>query len=363
MTIRSKPGRGTGLLVLTCIVLLLAANLSAKPKTGPGFKDFERAYELEEENPDAALKLYRRALKLGLAKDLRETALWRMFYLYRREQRYLSALQLLPKIAKGKAGRQLSEDFYTEVRTAYGIDANTLLELRRGLSVTSVPEAKGETYYRRFETALQQSPNNLTLLDAAVAFLVEHERKTFALRLVNAFPGTGAAVQSRRAALLIDLGRPEEALALLDASEEQIRPGCLLWPVRDPADRKHLAIVHYQKGRAYRELGREDAAVDEFLEAGEYADKVRHVALAAYVLFRSGRNDDALEVLRRLDATDRRSSCNAGALYGILRARQPNEAEAARRELQAYVLPQMEQGRCSRYLAGEVRKVLNAGRR
>ncbi len=363
MKIRSNNDRRTGVFLLTFTALLLTTNLYAGPKAGPGFKDFERAYALEQENPADALKLYKRALRRGLARDLRETARWRMFYLYRREQDYLPALQLLPKIAKGKAGRQLTKDFHEEVRRAYAIDADSLDEVRRGLATVSVPEAKGESYYLHLENALRKHPGNLKLLDALVAYLVAHDRSAFALRLVNAFPGTDAALAGRRAALLIDLGRPREALALLEESESQIRPACLLWPVREPEDRKHLAVVHYQKGRAYRELDREDAAVDEFLEAAEYGERVRNIALAAYVLYRSGRDEDARSVLRRLNARELRSSCNAGALHGILRSRLPNEAAAARQELQTYVIPEIRAGACSGYLAGEVRKVLQEKRR
>jgi TPR repeat protein len=100
------------------IGIIFLQNSTLQPKN-LGKPYFEKAYSIEKEDPDKAIELYNKALKEGLDADLRKTALWRLYFIYKDKKKYILAWSILKQIPnKSSVENKFYEDvqYYTNFR-------------------------------------------------------------------------------------------------------------------------------------------------------------------------------------------------------------------------------------------------------
>ena len=148
---------------------------------------------------------------------------------------------------------------------------------------------------QRLEDAIERHPD-----DPDLAY-------TLARKLANAGRASDAVVETRRylarwpdrrpearveiARALIDGGRAEQAVALLD--EEVTR-------------RPRSATARFYRGIAHRSAGRTESAIQDFEFAGQLSAALRAESFLAQALglFELGRDDEAVDLLRRIVELD-----------------------------------------------------------
>ena len=314
------------ILLCLCAMVLFATStgLAARDRS-PGRPVFEDAYAAEQERPDDAIELYRRALEMGLGRDLALAARWRLFYLYRKQQRYGEALDMAGKLGSDRKLKNVLDDLYTEIGGRFKIAPEAARDYAAGLKLLVRKER--EAALLEFEKVLRKHPENEKLRRDITSRLIRGGGSGQALTLLEKIGArSDGSAQLAQADLMVKLKRDAEAETLLETLARS--PDAKL----EAAERSHVC---YLKGRLSRRTRSHSDAVAWFrlaaveaMQADESELQARMQGLAAYGLYRGGQNVQALALMRGLPASD---DADVELLRLVLRADVAGDEDALRR--------------------------------
>lgn len=120
------------------IGMIFLQNSTLQPKN-LGKPYFEKAYSIEKEDPDKAIELYNKALKEGLDADLRKTALWRLYFIYKDKKKYILAWSILKQIPNKSS---VENKFYEDVQYYTKLSKEDFLNLYKAIQENDLSTLK-----------------------------------------------------------------------------------------------------------------------------------------------------------------------------------------------------------------------------
>lgn len=265
----------TGLLIL-CL-LLPVVSLQAN-----GAALFKRAYSLETSNPEAAIQNYRAAIARGLPANLRRAAVWKVYFLYKRNHYYIQAYRYGNSIGAG--GSHQSEIMKNALHR-WGITSTDFKTLVSAWSGAGFSDTANEVIASRSRKA--------AVLAADLRRALELEGKgdlasRIIVRRVNSKSGNDP-----------DLEQAEYFYTQGDYSGAEK----ILWKKARSQENQSSAArsrVLYLLGKIRLKQNQEEEAIRFYRLAAGYAtdaESRRMMALASYRLYRNGKKDAAYELI------------------------------------------------------------------
>lgn len=275
-------------------LLIISLFMAISPIHPDGQEIFSKAYRLEESDPDESIRLYRQALGQRLDKELRKAAVWRLFYLYKKNKEYSEAILISDHLSDKKGVKRVLEDLKTDIKFEWKINDNALDHYWTGIHLLNAgkTDAEGHSHSDHFLMALKESPGNALFREEILNRLVMAGRDDEVLRMIGS-EGSGPEEQIIRADLLLkrnERNNAESILRSLAASEVYL------------TNSQKFRLL-YLLGRIYRDRGDIPNGVRYFRYSTHYATgtkAVRNLALAAYALYRGGYNEQAYGLVSRL---------------------------------------------------------------
>ncbi|HBS04729.1 MAG TPA: hypothetical protein DEA96_07185 [Leptospiraceae bacterium] len=282
--IRSKPSFRAIVLISLITVFFSAVDVKAN---GAGM--FRRAYSLETSDPEAAIQSYRAALSQGLPANLRRAAVWKVYFLYKRNHYYIQAYRYGNSIGAG--GSHQSEILRNALHR-WGITSSDFETL---VKAWSSPSSFPDTANRIIASRSRKAP----VLAADLRRALELEGKgDMASRIIVRKPNskTGNDPDLEQAEYYYSQGDLNGAEALLwkKSRSDDINSSArsrllyLLGKIRSKQDRESEAIRFYRLAAGY--------ATD--------SESRRMLALASYQLYRNGKKDAAYELIDQFPEPD-----------------------------------------------------------
>ena len=302
---------------ILAFVLSVAAISSIFAQYSAGKESFQEAYRLENESPVESIALYRRAIQQGLDHSLLSAARWKLFYLYKKTKDYASAMTLLDQLGSGRQMQVVVDDLKKEMKEAWGATEESVHLYVRGVESLRRNEGAGE-YMRFFTEALRKSPGSRKLLVEIIDRLVQSQKGSQALFLLDENDDHSEEIKLVRADLLLGLERKEEAESILTdlaRSEETL------------SDRSRSRLL-YLLGRIVRERGDFAHSAALFRMAAFYAkdqESSRQIAIAAFTLYKAGMPLQAMALLRGLPPS---TDDQVELLSLLLRAEVDNDSDS-----------------------------------
>ncbi len=237
---------------------------------------FEKAYSIEKEDPDKAIELYNKALKEGLDTNLRKTALWRLYFIYKDKKKYILAWSILKQIPNKS---NIENKFFEDLQYYTKFSKEDFLNLYKAIQENDLITLK--TIYRSASPFVKKE-----ILD----FYLEKNQNQYIEEL--AFADTNSNIDSKLflANYLIDNNRFDQAEKILyELSVNNSRE-------------LHYAYkenILYLLGKIKREKNILDS-VYYFLLSANYSntsrDYEKELALALYSLYRAGYEEVVYEL-------------------------------------------------------------------
>lgn len=318
------------------IIFTLPTILSAQ---WPGRASFEEAYRTEEKEPEEAIRLYRRALSLGLEPAIAQAAKWKLYYLYRKTKDLPHAVSLLSELGQGRQIDVVYDELRRNLKSELRIQDEAVTAFIQGVRALHAKNDKDAQKF--FRAAVKASPRSMDLRGQIARILSDAGHADDAVEFLDEAESS-AEILTLRADVFLATGRTREAEAIL----------------RDLAESPNLddeikARVLYLLGRVARSRDELEKSARYFRLAGNYANTTewgRQMALSAYSLYRMGL---PLPAKRLLDSTPPGDDENIEILSLILRVEVDGDAKA-KTELRR-VYPKMKEG----YLARRARELLD----
>ncbi|MCR9142657.1 MAG: hypothetical protein NXI24_10435 [bacterium] len=327
--------RSFAVALVAALLLANGVDLQARDRS-PGRPYFEQAYEAEQETPADAIALYRRAISAGLKPELVRAARWRLFYLYRQAGEYGEALDVAAHLGSDRKLKNVLGDIYKEIAVIYKVPESSAREYALGLK--QLARKRESASVAHFEKALRANRDNEALRAAITNQLMRRGHSGTALVLLKKLgydihkgeKERNGGAELARADLLVKLKRDAEAEEVLFALARSAAGRKL-----KSAERSHLL---YLLARTARRAKDREAVVRWFrlaaveaAEADEEELQSRMQGLAAYELYRAGRQLQARALLYGIPETE---DANVNLLSLVLRVEVDDDA-AARKKLRA----------------------------
>ena len=286
---RCTEGRSRSQASKSIILILILSLVPGSYLAANGAGMFRRAYSLETSDPEAAIQSYRAALSQGLPANLRRAAIWKVYFLYKRNHYYIQAYRYGSTIGAG--GSHQSEIMRNALHR-WGITSSDFQTLVKAWSSrSSFPDAANRIIASRSRKA--------PVLAADLRRALELEGNgDLASRVIVRKPNskTGNDPDLEQAEYFYsqgDLKGAEELLWKKSRSEDinsaaRSRLLYLLGKIRSKQDRESEAIRFYRLAAGY--------ASD--------AESRRMLALASYQLYRNGKKDAAYELIDQFPEPD-----------------------------------------------------------
>ncbi|MCB1140233.1 MAG: hypothetical protein KDK23_15860 [Leptospiraceae bacterium] len=273
-------GFRTGFL-LTALLILLSL-LAVEPLNANGSGLFRRAYSLESSDPEAAIQNYRAAISQGLPANLRRAAVWKVYFLYKRNHYYIQAYRYGNSIGAG--GSHQSEIMRNALHR-WGITSSDFNALVKAWPGSGLADTANDIIARRS----RKGP----VLAADLRRALELEgRGDVASRVVVRRPDSKTGNDP-------DLEQAEYFYSQGDlAGAERI-----LWKKANSEENLGSAArsrVLYLLGKIRLKQNKEEEAIRFYRLAAGYAtdtESRRLLALASYRLYRTGKKDAAYELI------------------------------------------------------------------
>tara|TARA_Y100001937_G_scaffold122491_1_gene183425 strand:+ start:128261 stop:129298 length:1038 start_codon:yes stop_codon:yes gene_type:complete len=276
-----------GIPVLAIFGLLVWASPEGIQANGAGL--FRKAYSLETSNPEAAIQNYRAALSSGLPANLRRAAVWKVYFLYKRNHYYIQAYRYGNSIGAG--GSHQSEIMRNALHR-WGItsgDFNRLVQAWSG----------GSSFPDTANSVIAKKSRKATVLAADLRRALELEGKAdLASRIIVRRPNSKSGNDP-------DLEQAEYYYSQgdLKGAEE------LLWKKSKSDDLSSVARSRllYLLGKIRLKQKNEADAIRFYRLAAGYAtdqESRRMLALASYRLYRNGKKDAAYELIDQFPEPD-----------------------------------------------------------
>lgn len=269
----------------------------------PGREIFERAYNIEKDDPRAAVGLYQQALESKMEPELHKTARWRLVYLFKQLEEYTEALLLVETLGSEKSTKVVQRDIRRDMSFRWGLPAAAVESYIKGIGLLQKSVAKAvrkrsvvkQPYLVHFRKAIERAPQSQTLRMKITQRLNLSGQGAAALQFLEASLEASPAYHLMRADSLLRLKRGDEA-------EEALRKVAQSDATLETAEKARLL---YLLGRIYRNRNLHERAVPYFRLAAFYAEgveKQRQKALAAYSLYNADLPLQAMALLRGLPA-------------------------------------------------------------
>ncbi len=310
------------------IIALAVPGSTLLSRSSPGKYLFERAYRQERDAPRKAIQLYRSAVRRGLDRELRQAARWRMFYLYKSTGEFMNALRMAERLGRHKKMKFVIAQLKRDMRLTWKVSKPALVHYMRGMRalygfrvLKEKRRSSGESFMTHFNRALAAAPGNRIFRMEIINRLIERGRGDEASNLAR---DSGLSLNTRlllRADGLVANKEYREAVKILRHLSNR--------GVGLRGDEK--ARILYLLGRIERARGRIPEAVRYFRLAARYGNAKtahRHIALAAYALYKRKLPVQAMSLLRGLPASENR---NIRLLELILRVRVDGDRDSSRR--------------------------------
>ena len=257
------------------IGMIFLPNSILQPKN-LGKPYFEKAYSIEKEDPDKAIELYDKALKEGLDADLRKTALWRLYFIYKAKKRYILAWSILKQIPNRS---NVENKFFEDVQYYTKLSKEDFLNLYKAIQENNLSTLK--TIYQGASPFVKKE-----ILD----FYLEKNQNQHIEEL--AFVDTNSNIDSKLflANYLIENNRYEQAEKILFELS---------------TNDSHQLSYAYKENILYliAKIKREKNILDSisyFLLSANYSttsrDYEKELALALYSLYRAGYEEIVYEL-------------------------------------------------------------------
>lgn len=265
--------------------LIFVTELSAN---GAGL--FRKAYSVETSNPEAAISYYRQAISAGLPANLRRAAVWKVYFLYKRNHYYIQAYRYGNSIGAG--GAQQSEIMQNALHR-WGITSSDFNKLVQGW-------ASGNGFADLANQIIANRSRQGAVLAADLRRALEMEgNAALASRIVVRNPNSKSGNDP-------DIEQAEYFYAQGDL------PGAerVLWKRMDASgyiDGAARSRILYLLGKIRLKQGKEEEAIRYYRLGAGYASDAesrRMLALASYQLYRDGKKDAAYELIDQFPEPD-----------------------------------------------------------
>lgn len=294
---------------------------------------FERAYSIEKENPEEALKFYKLSLESGLEPELRKTALWRIYFILKEKKNFIQAWEILSKLNRKQ---NLENRFFEDVEYFTKLNKADFLQLYNSIKKNDNTNVK--YYYEKGNSVLKQN-----ILD----YYLENNRES----LISEFlliDNSSSSFESKVFLINYYLNnqRYEKAKELLETISKNYI---------DNLNSENKAIILYLLGKVYRERQILDSSF-YFFYAMNYSNSdqeyERNLALALYSFYKSGYETIAYEFVDYITLEPR--EILQRLFIAILRT-EKNPTKANLKEIEK-ILYQINE---NTFLTEKARKILN----
>lgn len=294
--------------------LLHSVPLKAQPS---GMALFELGYKAEEDNqPDQAAELYRRAIAAGLHPQIEAAAKWKLFYLYRKLGYLEKAVTLLAEMGNPHGIDDVYDELRRDVRYRYQLtDSGAVMFLN---SVRLFGSGDHAGAIQKFHECTKAAPQSRPLRIQIVRILSKAGEAKAAAEFLEELDDSVPEVLILRAENLHARGEVKDAEKIvrrLADTDGELEP-----------DVKFRVL--YLLGRITRDNGNFGQSVIYFRQAANYAGGAaadRHVALAAFSLYRAGMPRQAKALLGQVGDGD---DANIRLLSLVLRYEVDNDIYA-----------------------------------
>ena len=305
------------ILIVTLSFLIFAGEPSAEVIPSPGRPTFEKAYAMENTNPEEAATLYEQSFRQGLDPDLTKAARWRLFYLYRKIGKHAKAYGMLDTFGSSRRMNDVRNGLIRDMQKDWKVDKTTIELYLQGMdAIAAGKKGDGSGY---LEKAVGRTPGNTIFQREIVERLNEAGMDSAAARIASRSSGNAPSEDLLQADLSYSKGDFEKSRSIV--MEVAQGDSNLLKPV----DRHHSL---YLLGRISRSEKDTFKAVSYFRTAARYAsgeERDRLNALAAYSLYREGYSRQALALV---DSINNPKDNNIFLLQRILRVEQKDDSRA-----------------------------------
>lgn len=291
--------------------------MSQSRSISPGKADFEKAYSLENSDPNTAAEFYESALSKGLDPELKHAARWRLFYVYRNTGQHAKAYFMLDSFGTSSRMSSVREGLKKDMQKDWRVDEKTVDLYLEGLD--AFREGEKDRGVSLLNRALDRAPGSSLFRREVVERFTAEGQQAEAARVASRSKGATPSESLLGADLKLNGGDPEGArdVAMGVATGD---PGLL-----KEADLSHIPYI---LGRVERENGNLEKTVEYFRTAARYAtgdEANRMNALAAYSLYRAGYRHQAYLILDPVSQTRDR---NVLLLRDILRVEEASDNTA-----------------------------------
>ncbi|MCS7204250.1 MAG: hypothetical protein NZ853_00970 [Leptospiraceae bacterium] len=260
--------KNSKLLFLIILLLTTFQLKSQNPSSNPAISLFERAYDLEKENPNQSIEYYNQAIQMGLPQDLKRTAMWRLYFIYLEKKQFIKAWQILSQIPNRSSAEK---KFFEEMNYYAKINKDEFLQLYNAIKQNSLKDVK-----RLFKTI------NPILKQEILDFYSDTNEDLLEELVNDQFPNNPIDTKLFLANYFIEKNKLSKAEnLLLEVSTDY----------QNELSPTYKEKILYLLGKIKRERNMLDA-IPYFLTAANYSPTVRdyekQLALAMYSLYRSG---------------------------------------------------------------------------
>jgi hypothetical protein len=296
-------------------------NVDAYSYGSRGMRYFYEAYKLEEKEPQKALTIYEKALSLGLKKEFKQAAHWRLFYLYNSFHYYYESVRVFNLLGGKKYLEKIEKNLKKEMKEYFVIsekDIEIYMEAMGRLHLYS--SAKIANYLPVFQDLLLEYQRNWNLYRDMVRALHKYKKAEIGLTILAKIPGENAERDLMKADLLIFLKKYEASYNLLREwgsvvdrnlqkyfydphffSKDEIT---FVQREMEPGSK---AVYFYLLGTIFKKWQKPFDAALQFLLAARFAqgtDSVRYRTLASFILYKSGELDLAYNMILKIPRVD-----------------------------------------------------------
>lgn len=165
-------------LIATTIVfcIIISNNVYCKPWEGPGRTWFKKAYKVEKEDPEKSVRYYRKAISLGLNRELKKAAGWRLFYLLKDLQKYDLAIKFIPRLVGKKNSSKLKNDIIQDAARNFRIDQNAAKTYIKAMGLARSNKIRdNDEIQSQLQSLLSQYNNNQKFKKALVSLSQENK--------------------------------------------------------------------------------------------------------------------------------------------------------------------------------------------
>lgn len=260
--------------------LCLQSFLSAKEewKKEESKHIIEKAYAIEKENPIEAIKYYKQALELGLPEDLERMAMWRMYFIYKENNKFLEAWEILNKLNPKES---IQNKFFDELQDYAQINKDEFLALYSYLKNNDYSQVK-----KIFEKS------NVILKKQILNYYSEQKNeKLISELLAMSSENNSLDTQFYLVDYYLENQNYEKAKKILENLSENHK---------EILNADHKAMILYLFGKIQREKNILDSSV-YFLYAANYSfleeDYEKNLSLALFSFYRSGYESISYELV------------------------------------------------------------------